>query len=125
MGHGEFTLTVLDGRARLSTVHPVNPGTVTVFGGQIGRVRPGRGRGEALSVPPIERESLEDGTVAKGVFVSPAGRWALFERPGSGARKKEVFRVGEQVGGSRLDWVGWDSVTLVKEGREIVLPVNP
>jgi hypothetical protein len=125
VGHGAFTVTVLDGRARLATVHPVDPGTVRVFGGQIGRVRPGLGRAEALSVPPLEMERLADGTTAKGVFVSPAGRWALFERPGGGAGKKKVFRVGDMVGGHRLDWVGWESVTLVKNGREIVLPVNP
>jgi hypothetical protein len=125
MGHGEFSITLVDGRAKVSTHRPRTPGTVTIFGGQIGRVRPGRLKAVALSVPPLEVESLDDGTVLRGIFASPAGRWAVVETVTKGTPVISALALGQAHRSYRLDWVGWNTATLVKNGREYILPLKP
>jgi hypothetical protein len=130
VGHGEFTVTLVAGRGKLSTHHPVNPGTVTLFGGQIGRVRPGQDKVEALSIPPTKAKKLEDGTVLVGVFVSPSGRWGIFEQTRGGNVAIKTLEVGDSLdmgnglGAYTLAWVGWNSVTLVVDGRETELALK-
>ena len=85
---------------------------------------------EALSIPPTKATELGDGTVLRGVFVSPSGRWGIFEQTRGAevtTRTLEVgdrLDIGKDLGAYTLAWVGWNSVTLVMDGRETELALK-
>jgi hypothetical protein len=117
--YGEFRIQMIDGKAELSAAGATLSPPVTIFGGQSGRVRPGLSLEPALSRPPREVKSLEEGSVRLiGTFLSEAGRRAVVEYGKEDARATRILRLGDSIAGAKLVWVGWDSAWFVRDGIE-------
>jgi len=121
--YGEFTLRLPSGKAKISSRNPEIKGAVFVYGGQIGRVRPGLNPDRPLGAPPLLVE--EKGMKLKGTFAEKQwGRAAVVSFAAGGGERSRPLRAGETVNGYRVEWVGWDRVAMSKEGREYELRIG-
>lgn len=120
--YGPFTLELTEGKAKLSSLNPEIPGGMFVYGGQIGRVLPGLDPSRPLTAAPLMVEALD--LTLKGTFIErSSGRVALIGVREGGAERVRTVRRGEEVNGYRIEWVGWDRVSLSREGAEYELRI--